>query len=439
MTTEIVTTLVRSSKNAPRIWLEGAKLEREGFRPNQGYMVEVSGNTVTLRTDTTTVTPETFISGTVSRRMRGEKELPLVELRHSKLFEIFEEGQKLLVVVEVGKIVITAHEQENRVREREAMFNGKLASGEMVVVNSVFHGSGVMDSALHDGLLRQGIKTVLGIAVEKEDKYLDNSLTNNSHIWDEFSMAVNCAIEDLEGVPQADLVFMGIPCIGASVAGRSKKGTQYAEQCESSGMLIYFIIDFVRKSNPAVAVFECVKPYASTVSAHLLRSVLVHLGYQLDERTFNGNEFGALENRNRWVLLATSRGITAPQLESVQPLYEKQATLAECLDDIPANDPQWRGFDYLKSKEISDKEKGSCFARQMFTDDSDHVNTITREYQKARSSDCFHRHPTDPELSRLYTPEEHARFKRVPLRLISGLAKTTAHEVLGQSVIYSVF
>lgn len=439
MTTTIVTTLVKTLRNKPRVWLEGAKLDREGFAPEMPYLIEFHEDKVVVKTDMSKVTPEALGSGTVSRRKRGDKIHSLVELRHDKLFEIFEVNQKLMVTVKAGEIIIKAHDIETDIKEREKRLKDKVAAGEDLVVNSAFHGSGVMDSALHEGLLRRSIKTVLGVVVEKVDKYLDNSLLNNPQLWGATSVPVSACLEDVVVVDSSDLVFMGIPCIGASVAGRAKKKTQFAEQCESSGALIHYVLNFIQKSNPALVVLECVKPYANTVSAHILRTVLSHLGYRLSERIFNGNQFGALENRDRWVLMATSIGLPEMTLESVMPLYTKQATLAECLDDLAANDPQWRPFTYLEEKQVRDKEKGNCFARQLFGDDSDHVNTITREYQKARSSDCFHRHPTNPKLSRLYTPGEHARFKRIPERIIQGLAKTTAHEVLGQSVIYSVF
>jgi len=40
-------------------------------------------------------------------------------------------------------------------------------------------------------------------------------------------------------------------------------------------------------------------------------------------------------------------------------------------------------------------------------------------------------------LERLFTPAEHAAVKSIPARLIaSGISKTTAHEILGQSVDY---
>lgn len=419
--------------------MEGAKLDREGFASGMTYLVEFLADKVVIRTDYDEVTGQTLATGTVSRRKRGDKCHSLIELTSAKLFDIFEVNQKLKITVKAGQITIESHDLENKIKDRERKLKEKVSSGESLVVNSAFHGGGVMDRALHDGLSRKNVHTILGTVVEKVEKYLDSSLLNNTYLWGPESNPVSSDIEDVVDVSQSDLVFMGIPCVGASSAGRSKKKTAFAEQCESSGALIHYVLNFIQQSNPALVVLECVKQYANTVSAHILRTVLHHLGYNLSERVFNGNEFGALENRDRWVLAATSKGLPETSLEEVTSLYQKQETLAECLDNLPLDDPQWREFSYLKTKEVRDKEKGNGFARQLFSDDSDKVNTLTREYQKARSSDCYHRHPENPELSRLYTPLEHARFKRVPEQVVDGLPKTTAHEVLGQSVIYSVF
>lgn len=57
----------------------------------------------------------------------------------------------------------------------------------------------------------------------------------------------------------------------------------------------------------------------------------------------------------------------------------------------------------------------------------------------ARSTDPQLAHPSDPRLSRLFTPAEHARIKGIPGRIIEGLSATVAHEVLGQSVVFPAF
>lgn len=42
-------------------------------------------------------------------------------------------------------------------------------------------------------------------------------------------------------------------------------------------------------------------------------------------------------------------------------------------------------------------------------------------------------------MLRLLTPREHAQVKGIPECLIEGLPATTAHELLGQSIIYPAF
>lgn len=64
--------------------------------------------------------------------------------------------------------------------------------------------------------------------------------------------------------------------------------------------------------------------------------------------------------------------------------------------------------------------------------------TIGRGYQKARSTEPFLKHPTNGK-QRLFTPVEHARVKTIPEQLVAGLSDTTAHEILGQSVIHAAF
>lgn len=56
-----------------------------------------------------------------------------------------------------------------------------------------------------------------------------------------------------------------------------------------------------------------------------------------------------------------------------------------------------------------------------------------------RSTEPKIAHPTNPELMRQLTPIEHCRCKGVSEKLIEGFCATTAHELLGQSVLYEPF
>lgn len=245
-------------------------------------------------------------------------------------------------------------------------------------------------------------------------------------------------------MPQLDFVCGGIPCTGASRAGVSKNKLQFAEEHSTAGTLFFDYLEFVKATNPAVALVENVPEYGKSSSMAVIRSVLGSLGYDLFEAVLDGSEFGAIEARKRLCLVAITKGLGG-SVEFVFPSASpgvqpgKQATLADVLEDIPLDSDRWKSYDYLAAKEERDIAAGKGFSRQLVRPDARTVGTIGRGYSKARSTEPFLQHPTSPDLSRLFTPVEHARIKGIPEYLVDGLAATTAHEVLGQSVIYPVF
>lgn len=157
------------------------------------------------------------------------------------------------------------------------------------------------------------------------------------------------------------------------------------------------------------------------------------LGYHVTDKILNGNEYGALEKRERLAMVAVCKSMGEFDIESVKPIQHKPETLAAVLDEDGQVADKWR------VKEKRDMAAGKGFRRQLVNPDSGSVPTITREYQKVRSTDPQLAHPTNPLLSRLFTPGEHARIKGIPSRIIDGLASTVAHEVMGQSVIFPAF
>lgn len=172
----------------------------------------------------------------------------------------------------------------------------------------------------------------------------------------------------------------------------------------------------------------------------VIRSVLSHLGYELSETVLDGPSLGSLEKRKRLCLVATTPGVCGPvDFGQLIPVRKKEEKLADILEVIPADSDSWKTFDYLADKEERDKASGKGFKRQLLTGEEDGCGTIGRGYAKARSTEPFIVAPHDPLLSRLLTVLEHARVKTIPRRLIEGLSATIAHEILGQSVIYSAF
>lgn len=443
MSTCVINTLVSESRSVPRIWLEGQRLAHAGVEIGVQYVLSVSSK---LKRIELRPAPQGFAGKTiiVSKRTRNERVYPLIELRDVIITELFNIGTKLRVAVQNGRIIISPSHIAMRVQERVTRFLDKLKSNEPLHVISLFHGGGVLDAALHEGMQRSKLASYVKVGVELEGDYIDASLKNNPELWRDDSIVINGDIRDVNilgsGIPQADVLVGGVPCTGASRAGKSKNKLSCAEEHSTAGSLFHDYLNWVKVTNPCVVILENVVEYMTEAAMTVIRSVLSHLGYQLSETVLDGPSMGSLEKRKRLCLVATTPGVCGPvDFEQLVPVRQKEEKLADVLEVIPVDSDRWKPYDYLADKEVRDKASGKGFMRQLLTGEEDGCGTIGRGYAKARSTEPFIVASHDPSLSRLMTEYEHARVKTIPVRLIEGLSATTAHEVLGQSVIYCAF
>lgn len=185
-------------------------------------------------------------------------------------------------------------------------------------------------------------------------------------------------------------------------------------------------------------VFENVPEYADSASSQILRHQLRDMGYVTHEAILKGADYGCLEGRIRWCMVAVTKGLDF-SFDEMAPKLTEVKVLGDYLDDIPPDSPKYTAMSYLKTKEARDAEKGNSFSMQFVTPESTKVPTIRKGYHKGGSTDPYLRHPTDPELSRKFTGAEHARIKEVPEHLVEGLSETQKHELLGQGIVYAPF
>ena len=204
------------------------------------------------------------------------------------------------------------------------------------------------------------------------------------------------------------------------------------------GHLVVPFLAIIARVNPLAILLENVELYKSSASMDIIRSQLRDMHYEMHEAVLNGADWGAMEHRKRLVMVAVTRGMAFSFDELQRPNFTP-GKLADILENIPEDDARWSNMEGLKAKELRDSEAGKNFAMQIFNADSDKICTLTKGMTKNRSTDAKIQHPTNPELLRIPTAIEHARAKQIPEALIGGLSATTAHEMLGQSVIYQVF
>lgn len=436
----IINTKFGTNKGKTRIWLEGRKLAHEGILVGMSYKVVVTGATVKVVIGHNIDQP----TGTVSRRkVRGEEEvyLPVMDIPADDLFALFKGAQNIRIAVRGLSMVVSVQQSTVDLLERVQRVRNKIRNGQPLAVASFFHGGGVLDHALHSGLARSGVSSFVQVAVELEDAYLESSIANNPHLFNQDSVLFQGSIEHFapRGV-QCDVMVAGIPCTGASLSGRAKNKLACAEEHDTAGSLFHYVLQAVTAMNPGLILIENVEPYANTASMAVIRAVLRTRGYVLHESVLDGSEFGCLEARRRLCVVAMSEGLADDfNLEGLVSIKQKEACIGDILDPIPDDSEMFRDYAYLASKQERDKAAGKGFSRQLVTETATSVGTIGKGYAKARSTEPFLVNRSNPDLSRLFTPNEHARLKGIPEGIIAGNSATTAHEIMGQAVCWPCF
>ena len=152
----------------------------------------------------------------------------------------------------------------------------------------------------------------------------------------------------------------------------------------------------------AVAILENVTPYMNSASYSIYKTQMMDFGYEVHETVLEGAMFGALENRKRMCAVAITRGIEF-SFDLLEIPAQVERTVGEILDPIGEDDASWSEMAYLKAKEVRDAADGKGFKRQEVLASHTQVPTVTRGYNKRRSTDPMLVHPSRPELIRLFT------------------------------------
>lgn len=169
----IINTKIGESKGVARIWLEGQKLFHAGIRVGEKYVLRSDERTkrVELVPSNSTCNTEAVI--TVSRRERNGVVYPLLEVRTKLLATLFAGCEKVRVAIRKGRIIVSALHIDLKIAERVERLKRKLAAKEKLAVGSLFHGGGVLDAAIHSGLVAAGVAAFIQVGVEIESEYLD--------------------------------------------------------------------------------------------------------------------------------------------------------------------------------------------------------------------------------------------------------------------------
>lgn len=425
------------NKGAKRVWLQGGMLSRAGFAPRTRYAVTRKDGAIVL-------TKHNVGFRIVSTKKSAEKEVPVIDINNGELLAIFDGLDHVRVIYKSGEIHILPLATELRARERVARAEELMRTGQPLEFGSLAHGMGVLDDALCAGFKQEGVPSKLKFANEIRLDLTEHAMSLG-RTWDRETIALNGKMQELafdeyvmKKVGRCDFLSAGLPCSGASVAGRAKRKLVHPEAHPEVGHLVVAFIAMIARFNPLAILLENVVPYAQSASMEIIRNQLADMNYDLHETIVDGGDWNVLENRKRFVTVAITKGIPFSFSDLTMPAKIKR-TLAEILEPIALDDARWSAMEGLKSKEVRDAAENKSFAMQIFDASSEGICTLTKGMQRNRSTDAKIRHPLNPELLRIPTPVEHARAKDIPPEMIADLCPTIAHEGLGQSVIYPVF
>lgn len=422
----------------PRLWLQGRTPMRAGFMPGCKYTVSQNGDGVRI-------TISENGERTVSKKVyRSGLTVPVLDInKHSDLAPL-DGHTSVKVVFGQNCVEITPLASERRRVSRLARLKSRVSKGESLACAGIAAGLGVLSRAVHEGLDRAGIMSHLAVYNEIRSDITEHALSANPVINDQ-TIVLTQPMQELafdrdvlDRVGEVDIVEIGLPCSGASLAGRAKRGLSHAEDHPDVGHLAAPALALIAQLNPVAAIFENVPQYANTASASIIRKQLMDLGYECSEAAYMATDFGDVEARRRWVLVAVTRGIPFT-LDDLPIPGQGSARLADILDPIDSCDVTWSEMRGLKEKRARDLSRGNNFRMQIFDADSPSINTLTKGLSKNRSTDPKIRHPHNPSLLRVPTVAEHARAKGEDPSIVAGASKVLAHEMLGQSVSKRMF
>lgn len=429
---------ITEHRGNPRLWLQGKAPERSGFTPGARYSVVPTANGVIIK-----------VSGdgdrTVSRKVyRSGGVAPVLDVNSGMDLGPLAGCEVVRVVFSEGCVHISPMASEVRRMRRLARLKDKLQRGEPLETAGIAAGAGILTSAIHQGLKKAGLDVHAAIHNEIRDDLCDHALDVNDALASDTTI-LNVPLQELafddtilRQIGEVDIVELGLPCSGASVAGRAKRGLAHPEEHPDVGHLVAAGLALLIRLNPAVAIFENVPSYRTTASASIIRQQLRDMGYETQEVELLATDFGDLEARRRWCLVAMTRGIEF-DLSALPVPGPSDRKIADVLEPAEVVAADWSPMAGLKAKQERDLAAGKNFRMQIFNGSEASINTLTKGLAKNRSTDPKIQHPEHPELLRVPTPVEHARVKGINERIVHGISKLMAHQLLGQSVCTGPF
>jgi DNA (cytosine-5)-methyltransferase 1 len=412
------TARIGENKNAPRVYISGRYLHRANFRPAQRIEATFEKGRVTVR-----------LAERGARVVSAKKDgaIPVIDLNSQELRRAFGAVQVLQVQVTPGEIILTPLQTEEKRRTR--CRNGR--------EGSFYSGVGLMTKAAQ----LAGYKPRFAVEIDERFAAI---YTENFPESTMFNMSIaDVPVDELRALP-VELLNISAVCgpysnVRTVTRGQGKRDRAQVPEASPDGDLTMWAAAFIHLLNPATIVFEQVPAWLESGAGASMKGYLERLGYKVETKIFDGNQYGELQKRKRAVMVAHS--------DDGSFNWPEPSPVARTLGDELDPEEEVAG-EYFTEKEKGwlfehwrkQAAKGNNFKGTKLTRESTSVPAIKSRYFAQQGDNPVVCHPSENSV-RWFTFAEARRLQGIPEDFYLGEQenKTVAGAALGQGVIVSLF
>lgn len=438
--TRILRYAVGNKKNGNRrLYLQNFEfLNDVSFFPNSRFDIAVTAKEIILKLNK-------FGQRKVILSKRGDS---IVELSDKLITNFVGPCAKFVTVkFSNNEIRISRHHMEVQRTKREFNFT-KAIKRKVITTASLYSGTGALTYTMGEGLKDAGFESRIKFANDI-DEIAAKLNTSYNPIWDNAHPEACFVMDDIQSMDMSimpkyvDHLEISLPCPPYSaLTSRDRRDIHHP-----LGKLYMRTTEAISRLNPATLTIECTTHLLNSNAFLCISDFLTLNGYSFETTVLKGTDYGDFEHRKRFCLFAVSSGLKGlfPSLAKIDLLHHFNPLIfADIKDDIPNDSPLWKEFNHVKER---DSMPHLNYRNVLIGDDDKAIPAILAS-NAPKAGAPFVVHPTNPNLQRQVTVEEHTKIRKFPERLAQAINKlgegllpgqfrtnkTAAHKVSGNSV-----
>ncbi|MEO7676623.1 MAG: DNA cytosine methyltransferase [Verrucomicrobiota bacterium] len=396
-----------------RLWIESQRLESLGFGPGVPLAIDSKTESLVLR-------PAVLAENHVSSRIVPGGRRPIIDLANQSLLAPLTPYSQLKIIASFERIEVSPSRRAFAIHQSRSL-------QPPFRVLELFAGGGTMTVALGKNSVFQ-----LVAGVEIEPNFADEWQARHA---DAILVQADIRALQTKDFPDFDILIGGIPCTCHSNMGRAKKGLAGRPELGDSGDLFLPAVNLISERMPVAVVLENVPAFANSLAGELVTTNLSRIGYHVFTTILQPNaEWGEIEDRKRWLLIAT---LDKPFALQIPNQHCKQA-LRDFLDEPDEERDRCdaariqKTIAGLRVHNARHREAGHGFGFTVVNGETIRLPTIPKSYHKIN---------TGPFVETVFGPRllRQEEIERIHGCQVGTKHYATAVQILGQGVQTNLF